>query len=396
MPESFVQSYLNHTIIYETPTSFWKWSAYSTISSVLRDRCYVKDGDSYLFPNLYILLLADTSGHRKNRPVELSEKLINELQLGIKTISGRGSVQGILDELATTETDKNGKVIKSSSATFFAPELAAGIVADPEAMKILTDIYDCKANKYQHRLRTGPKFSLDRIVFSMLCASNEDMLHGLFDQAVIRGGYLARTLLIVPNEFRDPNSLLRVDYTKLKETYSSTLTQLKKVAQVHGEFHTNEEAIIEYEKWYNDFRKNYLTKKEASGIVGRIHTHIRKVAIVLAANELTQCIQRRHIEQAIDECLGLMKNYSIFTMRNAKTVIGDVGGLIVTDLLTAKNYQLSRKSIVRNHWQDFDVEIMDKAILAMEEAGMLQTLQMKDGLYYQLTPQALKILGAIE
>jgi hypothetical protein len=389
---TFIDSYLHHTLIYETPLSFWKWSAYSTISTVLKDRCYIKSGDSFIFPNLYVLFIAESSGHRKNRPVELSQDLASKIK-SIKTISGRASVQAILDELAQAETDAvTGKVIKSSSATFFSPELSASIVSDPDGLRILTDIYDYKTNPYKSRLRTGPNFNLDRIVFSMLSASNQDMLTGLFDQSIIRGGFIARTLLIMPNEFRKPNSLLRLDHEVLKLSKEHVLSQLRSVSQLFGEFKLEEESILEYESWYNPFREAYLKRRDRTGIIGRIHTHILKLSMILAANDLSQCILKRHIEQAIEECLNLMPNYDKFTMSNAKSEIGAIGGTVITELLSAKDYMLSRKVIIRNNWQAFDMSLLDKAVVALEEAGMIKQHQTKDGIFYQLTKTCLDML----
>jgi hypothetical protein len=392
VPDNFISAYLDHTKPFETPSSFWKWSAYFTISALLKDKCYLRNGDSLLFPNLYILFLAESSGHRKNRPVELSQSLIANTP-GIKTISGRASVQAILDELARTETDpRTGRVLKSSSAAFYAPELSAGIVADPEGLKILTDIYDYKPNEYKNRLRTGPSFNLERIVFSMLSASNQDMLQGMFDQSIIRGGFLARTLLVVPNELRPSNSLLRIDYEALKQSREHTMDHLRKINQLTGEFKLEEAAVTEYESWYIPFRQDYSKKKELSGIVGRIHTHVMKIGAILAANELSQCILKRHIEQSIEECLGLLPNYSIFTMNNAKSEIGAVGGAVITELLGAKDNMLSRKAIIRSNWQNFDVDLLEKAIMALQEAEMIRLHQMKDGIYYQLTQRCLEML----
>lgn len=397
MADNFISAYLEHTAPYESPGSFWKWSGYSTISSVIRDKGYLKNGDSFLFPNLYILFLAESSGHRKNRPVDLSEKLVNSLNkagYNYKTISGRSSVQAMMDELARAETDPNtGKVIACNSATFFAPELSAGIVNDPEGLKILTDIYDFKENEYKNRLRTGHNFNLSKLVFSMLSASNPDMLVGLFDQSVIRGGFLARTLLVVPNEFRGSNSLLRIDYDKLKESLLRTTAHLKEIAKLSGEFKMEEAAIVEYEAWYDPFRQDYAKKKEVTGIVGRVHTHVFKVAMILAANDLSMCIKKCHIEKAIEECLSLLPNYSVYTMNNAKSEIGSVGGVVITELLAAEGYTMSRKMIIRARWQDIDLELLEKAILALEEAGFIKRHMYKDGEYYQLTKQCLDMVG---
>jgi hypothetical protein len=389
--ENFLSAWNVYSQIFESPSSFWRWSGFSTISSIMRDRCYIRNGKSYTFPNLYILLLAESSGHRKNRPIEDSESLVASL-VGTRTISGRSSVQAILDELSQTESNENGVVLKSNAATYYAPELSAGIVGDTEGLKILTDIYDFKQNTYKHRLRTGRNFDLKRLVLSMFSGSNEKMLKGFFDESIIGGGFLARTLLVIPNEFRKSNSLMRVDYDRLDADFEHAKQHLKKVQQVTGEFHFAEEAIIDYESWYNPFREEYNKRKETTGIIGRIHTHVLKLSMILAANDLTTCIQKKHIEESIEECCSLLKNYNAFTMSNAKTDLGNVGGIIVLELASAKDYTLSRKAIVRAHWQNMDIQLFEKAVEALKEAGMIELISVRSDVFYRLTPTALEMM----
>ncbi len=179
---------------------------------------------------------------------------------------------------------------------------------------------------------------------------------------------------------------MRIDHEKLKLSKEYTLSHLRKISQLTGEFKFEEEAIREYENWYDPFRQDYTKKKELSGVVGRIHTHVLKLSMILAANELSLCVKKIHIEQAVEECLGLLPNYSIFTMNNAKSDLGKVGGAIITELLTAKDYMLSRKMIIRNQWQNIDLELMEEAVLKLEEAGFIKThMDKQHGIMYQLT-----------
>lgn len=393
---SFIQAYNKHTAPYESPGSFWKWSGYVTIAAVLKDRCYLPQGDSKLFPNIYVLCLAESSGHRKERPVQLSETMVNSINL-TKIISGRTSIEALLDELARGETDaKTGRVHKSGAGIFYAGELAAGIVSNPEAIKILCDIYDYKPNPYKNRLRSGPCFNLDKVVLSMMAASNQDMLKAFFDIVAIKGGMLARTNLIVPNETRPPNTLLDIDPEERKDSITKVICHLIEISKLDGQFIFEDEAKDEYKKWYDDFRRSYVTKKEATGVVGRIHTTAIKVSMILAANDLDLRIKKCHIEQAINECIGLIPNYSLFTMNNAKTDLGQAGGLIVTELADAErlDYTLSRKELIRRHWQNgVDHEMIDKVASTLEAAGFINQLQCKDGIYLKLTNLCLEKLG---
>jgi hypothetical protein len=393
VPETFVSTYLKHTEIYESPTSFWKWSAYATIAAILRDNCYFPQGDSRLYPNIYVMFLAESSGHRKGRPVDLSQTLSCRIN-NTKIISGRTSVQAILDELARAETDrKTGKVAKVGSAIFFASELAAGIVADPAALEILTDIYDYKPNPYKNMLRTGPKFNLDKIVFTMLVASNEDMIKGFFNTVAIKGGMLARTFLVTPNEFRKPNDLMDLDTEERKSSLARVTDQLFQVAKLEGSFTIDFDAKLEYRKWYNPFREQYATKKESSGIVGRVHSHVIKVAMLKAANELRYNINKEDIEESIIECLNLMPNYSIFTMSNGRSEQGQAGGQVIVELMNSPSYTISRKDLLRKIWMNVDSDTLDKIMVTLEQAGMVQQIQCRDGLYFKLTQQCLEIMG---
>lgn len=385
----FIQKFLDHTSSYESPTSFWKWAAYGAISAVLRDNCYRRQGDDYLFPNIYTLLLADSAIHRKGRPVRLAESLISQVN-NTKTISGRASIQAILDELARTETDqKTGKITKGGSAIFVAEELAAGIVADPESIAILTNIYDYKA-KFTSRLRSQGSFKIERLVFSMLAASNEDLLRGLYDTTAIKGGLLGRTFVVLPDEFRESNSLL--EFVDRSEDYRELARLLEEVSKLHGEFIIEDDARIEYESWYKPFRMSYKDKVDKAGVVGRIHTGVLKLAFILAANSYALNVCKCHVEEAITECLQLIPNYRSFLMTSGKSNISETGAIILEDLLAARNHEVSRKQLLRDHWSNFDSELLDKATLTLEQAGLLQSHTVGNEMSFKLTDKCVELM----
>lgn len=390
---TFLEKFLKHTEIYESPGSFWKWSAYAAIAAALRDHCYKGQGDSKLYPNIYVLFLAESGGYRKGKPVDLCESLLFKLNT-TKTISGRASIQGILDEIARAETDKDtGKIKKSGSAIFFAQELAAGIVGDPEAINILTDIYDYKSNPYKSRLRTGPCFNIDKIIFSMLTASNADMLKGFFDEKARKGGLLARTFLVTPNERRPPNSLMDVVSDERIMSFKSVFDSFREVGNLQGEFIFTEGAKDEYKSWYEPFYKHVIEVKDPTGAAARVHTGILKIAMILAANDLTLSVTKVHIERAIEDCVGLLKNYTMLTMGEGKSTTANAGSIILTELFTARNYQMGRKDIVRDHWQDFDPDVMDKVVGQLQTAGLITTLSFGSDVSYQLTPLGIETLS---
>ena len=387
----FVSEYLEHTKIYESSTSFWRWSSYVAIAAVLRDNCYRRLGEVYIYPNIYVLLLAESATHRKGNPVNLCEKLVGSIK-NTKIISGRTSIQAVLDELSRGETDaKTGKILKGGSALFSAPELSAGIVSDQEAVKILTDIYDFK-EKYESRLRGSGTFTIFNVCFSMMAASNLELLRSVYDSGAIFGGLLGRTFLVKPNEFRKSKSLF--DVSDRTDSFDKLKDKLKEMSLLRGEFHFTQEAIKEFEAWYDPFRESYRSRPDKSGISGRIHIGIVKLSMILGVNYLKDLVvDKAQMEEAIEESMGLVPNYQTFIMGGGGSPIAEVGSIVLQDLAEAEENVLTRKEILRRHWQKFDTETLDKLVVTLEQAGFIRVAPGLNGqISYQMTQKAVDSL----
>jgi hypothetical protein len=387
---SFVSDYLEHTKTYESPTSFWKWSAYATIAAVMRDNVYRKQGDSNTYPNIYVLFLAQ-SGARKGAPINLAKSLIEAVN-NTKVIAGRTSIQAVLDELAHTETNnKTGRLIKGGAAILVAGELAAGIVGDPAAISILTDIYDLKTD-FKHHLRSTGRFKIDRIVFNMLAASNADLLKEVYTQGAVNGGLLGRTFVIVPSEFRPPNSLL--DAVDNKESHENLKAQLKKISELNGEIHISDEARDEYNKWYKPYYTSLKSKGDKSGVLSRLHMGVFKLSIILAANDNEMSIRRCHMELAITECLSLIPNYNTFIMTSGKSTQAEAGALFFEEILAAPDYTISTKNFLQKHWSNVDSDLLSKLVLTLETAGLVQSIASGGQMSFKLTNKAIETMEA--
>jgi predicted transcriptional regulator len=384
---SFISSFVEHTKLYESPNSFWLWSAYAAIAGVLRDNVWLKDGDGRLYPNVYILFLAG-SAQKKARPVNMCEQLVHEVS-NTNVISGRSSIQAIMMEIGRTETNKTtGKLTKSGAAIFFAPELAAGLVGDDQAIQILTDIYDYKPIPHTTNLIGRGKIKLDRIVFSMLVASNEELLKDFLNSRAIYGGLLGRIFLITPNEWRPGNAFPKgdpVSFGKIKE-------DLILIANLHGEITFTPDSYQYYDKWYNQVREQSRNVPDRAGIMGRLGTNVKKLAILLAANDLTVEVTQQHVDSAITQCLALVPNYRFFSMSAGKSTIAEAG-VIILELLSREK-ELDHKKLLREHWMDADPETFDTALSSFELSGLIQTtLNGSNSRVFQLTSKGKEILG---
>jgi len=120
----------------ESPTNFWLWGGLAAISAVVKDNVWLDRQIYNLYPNIYVMLHAE-SGLKKGPPISMAKQLVRGVG-GTRIISGRSSIQGILKELGTTQTQPGGKVINKSVAFICSSELTSSIVEDKVATDILT------------------------------------------------------------------------------------------------------------------------------------------------------------------------------------------------------------------------------------------------------------------
>jgi len=58
---NFINDFITLTSEYESPTSFWRWSAYAVVAATLRNNVHIQAGLRRIYPNIYVVLLADSA-----------------------------------------------------------------------------------------------------------------------------------------------------------------------------------------------------------------------------------------------------------------------------------------------------------------------------------------------
>tara|TARA_R100001530_G_scaffold136214_1_gene115840 strand:+ start:631 stop:1815 length:1185 start_codon:yes stop_codon:yes gene_type:complete len=376
LTNNFVKLFLEYTKEYESPENFWRWSAYATVAAVLRTNAYFAQGMIKTFPNMYVVILADSAEYRKSAPFKLVTKLLAEVD-NTKIISGHASIQGILDVLSqdTGLRGKGTRPVKGGSSILIARELASFFVEDPKLLPLLTDMYDYDPN-FQYVLK-GNLVEIKELCVNFLAASNTELFTGVYDTKATYGGLLRRTFIICPNERRKANSL--VNYEDNIAEYNKVLHALKEVAALSGKFTMTPEAFKIYDAWYKKTYVSYAKAADRTGFIQSIHISILKVAMVLAATDLTLKIEEKHITQAMSETLSLRENYTKLVMKAGKTEPARIGGIIVEELMSAKNNVVEQWEFHARHWQDFSALEFDNTLITLVRAGFIITIQGKNG-----------------
>ena len=396
---------------FESPLNFWRWAAIVSISAVIRDNVWLNQGMFNLYPNIYVMLHAD-SGLKKGPPVNFAKKIVKEVGSTL-IISGRSSIQGILKKLSTAETKPGGTITRAGTAFICSSELSSSIVEDKAATDILTDLYDrsYNADDWQSLLK-AETFDIKNPTVIMFTATNDAHSSSFFARKDVAGGFFARTFIIFEKVENISNSLLvppEMDYKKLA-------LPLKEIAKLKGQFcplgslveSDSHNIVIPnlrlerdqfyspagaiYERWYHDFKLQAAGVKDPTGTINRFGSSVLKVAMLLSlAEEPKLHISESAMETAIRYCENLLGNARQVTIgKIAKDDVSDAGRktLLITDLLNRESNSMTREYLLKNYWAHGTASEWDDVLMSLQEGSIVSMETMGQHRVIKLTEKA--------
>lgn len=374
---------------FESPLSFYQWSALAALSAVLKDSVYVDRYLYKLYPNVYIMLHAE-SGLKKGPPISMAKQLVSEVK-NTKVISGRSSIQGIMKEMGMAVSQPGGKISSSSSAFICSSELSASIVSDPAATGILTDLYDriYNVDDYASLLKME-SFKLNKPVITMLTGTNESMGTDFFTRKEVMGGFIARTFVIYETKRNVVNSLIYEP--KVIPDPKKSAEYLKEVAKLKGPFAPlqNTPAGDFYFNWYHEFTKavDKLEEKDTTGTLNRFGDSVLKVGMLLTiANEPTLVMPLEAIEQAVKYCEQLVGNVRKTTLGSSElvSVESENRKRIINELLRRDGHLISKQQLNRKYWMNASSKEWDDIMFSLEEADLVAIQTQGNVVMYQMS-----------
>ena len=151
------------------------------------------------------------------------------------------------------------------------------------------------------------------------------------------------------------------------------------------------EAEAAYENWYHPFRRTYEKKPDKSGILGRIHTGVIKVAMIICVDQtLSLRVEAAHIEESIKRCLNLLQNYGSFIMSGGKSTVSEVASVLIEEIWEANGKCLTKAEFLTNHFHQFDVEIVDRCISTLEQAELVKQSLRGNEISYIVTQKCIE------
>lgn len=383
---SWLDLLIEETDFVETPKQWIYWSGLATISAIVSPNIVINKGAYKLRPNLYILLIG-RSGLGKGFGPSVAKKLVGMIN-NTRVISGRGSIEGIIKELAIVKAAENGSIpFKDARGFLCSGEFASSLYEATHALTILTDLYDAHYNpEWVNTLKNSPVEKLRFPCLTLLSGANQSMFDMAVDKSHLDGGFIGRTLLINADKRYRSNSMIdniiEIDYDKLAK-------HLKDLAKLNGEMQWTVEAKAKYNDWFYPYREADIEDK--TGTHDRLNDHVIKIAACISLSRKTDMmLEEQDIEEAIDACTSLSNTARKVAGMQGKSETSTLIKSFLMIMFQAPEYTLTRKQVLQKGFGDFDSAELDKLIETLNQTGFVAQLTGGKEIKYKLTKNCIE------
>lgn len=368
---SWLDLLLEETSFVETPKQWIYWSGLATISAIVSPNIVINKGAYKLRPNLYVLLIGRT-GLGKGFGPNVARTLVKMID-NTRVISGRGSIEGIIKELAITKANGNGHIpFKDARGFLCSGEFAASLYEATHALTILTDLYDAHYNpEWVNTLKNSPIEKLRYPCLTLLSGANQEMFNMSVDKAHRGGGFVGRTLLINADKRHHANSMI---YTEEQEIdlvdYDKLACHLKEISKLQGEMKWTKGGVKAYNDWFYPYRESDVDDR--TGTHDRLNDHIIKVAACISlSKKKDMTIDEEDVVDAIAACSSLSNTARKVAGMQGESSTNSVTKAFLFQMIAAKDYTLTRKQALQKGFGEYDSSELDKAVETLTQAGWL-------------------------
>lgn len=369
--DNWLEAYEAYTKDTESNPLFNRWVGLSLLASALRKKTWLELGRLKVFPNLYVVLVANPGLARKSQAISYGTDILNAVPAVITSadsITPQALIQDI-EDATTYDMLPNGRALRHASLSIISKEFESFLGQAGSSTKMLvtlTDLFDAGESPWKHRTKGSGTSTIPSVYLNILGATTPQSLASCLSALSIGGGLTSRILFVYSD-------------TKTKKiaipTWDKSLVELKEklthdlniIASMSGEFTFTESSKAYWIKWYESYdemsKKRIQPRYEFDGWYSRKPLMVQKVALLLsAARSSYREISVADIEQAIGLIEEVEKGMGgIFNIPFKKQ---DVRNPQIDVLLGyIKQYKnIAEKHLLQLVWRDIDVSCFESYI----------------------------------
>lgn len=290
--KDWLNSYTQYCGNTESAAIFHKWVGLSIVSSALQKKVWFKFGRFKIFPNLYIVLVAEPGVARKSVAISYGVRLLKEIPT-VKISASSITKEALIDDMALAYQEainvETQEKIQHCSMAVVSKEFESFIGQKRENTKMivfLTDVYDAEDDlPWAHKTKHSGSSQIVGPYMTIVAATTPESLASSLPSNAVGGGFVTRVLFIWAGG-RDTKVAIPEDL--FGELTVKLQLDLAVISSLSGEFTFNPESKEWWIDWYNnrledDFTRRICKEKSFAGWYSRKHVHLLKIATCLSA-----------------------------------------------------------------------------------------------------------------
>ena len=375
--ENWLDTYKLYTENTESAKLFHHWVGCSMVAAALQKKVWLHLGRIKVFPNLYIVLVAEPGIARKSQSISYGVDILNEIssiELSADAITKEALLQD-LEGCASDEQMPNGDVFRHSSLSIISREFESFLGQKAENTKmlvLLTDLFDCQELPWKYRTKNSGSNVIPSVYLNILGATTPESLASSLPVTAIGGGLTSRILFIWGSKKHKKIPIPYID-TSLFETRAELIQDLSIISRISGGYNFSPSCKTEWENWYNNYdeqSQSRICKDIAfNGWYSRKPMFILKLALIHAACRHSNLIlEWEDIETGLNHiALAEQAMSKTFVAVGRSDVSPEVNA--VADIIQSEGC-ISEPALMQRVWRDVDAKKFDNVISTVIRRGL--------------------------
>jgi len=299
----FLRGFIEYLDRSEVPDEFALWSAISGVSCAMGRKVWFDRGIYTLYPNFYIILVAESGRQHKSTAINNMGKIMKSLNPKPNIVSQMLTPIGLIDAMMSTTKIEGKKKVKDNSkceAFVLCDELVVFLnrqTYETGLGAMMIPLFDCDPD-FGYRTKARGLESILNSQLGMLSASTVHSIKVAIPEDAIHIGLAARIVFVYCSDIPPPVSKPSRD----DELFEHLCKELQEIHELRGQVEVTEEAEEFYDHAYKIHHATsplYLDKNTA-GYASRKFNYAFNIALILSVVESKRLfVDTRHLEGAL-------------------------------------------------------------------------------------------------
>jgi hypothetical protein len=372
----WLEAYMEYTEETESSPIFHRWVGMSSVAGALRKKVWLALGRLRVYPNLYIVLVAEPGIARKTQAINYGVDVISQIP-AIITSADSITQQALVQDLELAACDEqmpDGRVFRHASMSIISKEFESFLGQKGENTKMivfLTDLYDASDLPTKYRTKNSGNNTIPSVFVNMQAATTPDSLASCLPASAVGGGLTSRILFIwstiKAKKVTRPELTPRI--IQLKEYLIHDLSIISRIA---GSYEFSSECFLLWDKWYKNYdetsKKRICSDPSFNGWYSRKPNTIQKIVQSIAASRSSNMtLEWGLFEEAfklieeVESCMG--KTFSSIGKSDVAPEVDKVISIIDQHLW------ITEKQLLQMVWRDVDSTKFDNIMQTVIRSG---------------------------